>query len=112
MVDVFEIGDFVSDGIYLSDKSREYINGLESLRNNQVEDELIEKDPSTEKIKQLINYVAKMDATVLITGETGVGKEVVAKEIYIKIIEMLDHILRLIVRLFQKIYLNPRNVWI
>lgn len=69
---------------YIEEKSREYINRLESLRNNQVEEELIGKDPSTEKIRQLINRVAKIDATVLITGETGVGKEVVAKEIYKK----------------------------
>lgn len=34
------------------------------------------------KIKELIRYVAKSDATVLITGETGCGKEVICREIH------------------------------
>lgn len=39
-------------------------------------------DKSMLRVKELIEYVAKTDATVLITGETGSGKEVVAREIY------------------------------
>lgn len=65
-------------------KSREYLNELMNLRSDKSEDIFIGKHSSIEKIKQLINYVAKTDATVLITGETGVGKEVIAKEIYRK----------------------------
>jgi transcriptional regulator with PAS, ATPase and Fis domain len=65
-------------------RSRVYLNELMHLRSNQLEDTFIGKDYSIEKIRQLINYVAKTDATVLITGETGVGKEVFAKEIHIK----------------------------
>lgn len=65
-------------------KSREYLNELIDLRSNKSEDTFLGRDYSVEKIKQLINYVAKTDATVLITGETGVGKEVVAREIYRK----------------------------
>ncbi|MCM8711219.1 sigma 54-interacting transcriptional regulator [Clostridium sp. SYSU_GA19001] len=63
-------------------KSREYLNELINLKSSQREDKLIGKDYSIEKIRQTISYVAKTDATVLITGETGVGKEVVAREIY------------------------------
>lgn len=43
---------------------------------------LIGEAPSMKQIKELIKYVAGTDATVLITGETGSGKEVVAREIH------------------------------
>lgn len=65
-------------------KSKLYLKELTYLRNNQIEDDLVVKDASMEKVVQLINHVAKTDVTVLITGETGVGKEVAAKEIYKK----------------------------
>jgi PAS domain S-box-containing protein len=65
-------------------KSKQYLNELIYLRLNQLETDLIGQDPSMEKITHLIRNIAKTDATVLITGETGVGKEVVAREIYKK----------------------------
>lgn len=43
---------------------------------------LIGESNSIKKIRELISYVAKTEATVLITGETGVGKEVIAREIH------------------------------
>jgi len=42
----------------------------------------ISKSPEMKQIKQTINKIVDMDLTVLIQGETGVGKEVVAKTIY------------------------------
>jgi PAS domain S-box-containing protein len=63
-------------------KSKEYLNELKYLRSTQMKSDLIGRDSSIEKIRQLIKHVAKTDATVLITGETGVGKEVVARELY------------------------------
>jgi transcriptional regulator with PAS, ATPase and Fis domain len=63
-------------------ENSKYLNELLYLRNNQPESELLGKDESTENIRQLITQVAKTDATVMITGETGVGKEVIAREIY------------------------------
>lgn len=45
---------------------------------------LIGESGSIKKIRELISYVAKTEATVLITGETGVGKEVIAREIHQK----------------------------
>ncbi|GAB6107808.1 sigma-54 interaction domain-containing protein [Fusibacter bizertensis] len=45
---------------------------------------LIGDTNSMRKIKDLIPVVAKTDATILIMGESGVGKEVVAKEIFSK----------------------------
>ncbi|MCI8848667.1 MAG: sigma 54-interacting transcriptional regulator [Oscillibacter sp.] len=43
---------------------------------------LLERYPSMKDICTLIHRVAPTDATILITGESGVGKEVVADEIY------------------------------
>ena len=42
---------------------------------------LIGSSPSMLKIKQLVSKVAKTDANILITGENGTGKEVIAREI-------------------------------
>ena len=43
---------------------------------------LIGTSESIERIRKLINYVADTCLTVIITGESGVGKEVVAKNLY------------------------------
>ncbi|MCG8485067.1 MAG: sigma 54-interacting transcriptional regulator [Clostridia bacterium] len=44
---------------------------------------IIGKSQEINNVVNMIRQVEKVDATVLITGETGVGKEVVANEIYI-----------------------------
>ena len=64
-------------------KKRQYKEQLNSLK-RITETGLIGKDPSLLHVKELIDYVAQTDATVLITGETGSGKEVVAREIFKK----------------------------
>jgi transcriptional regulator with PAS, ATPase and Fis domain len=43
---------------------------------------MIGQSKSFEKVKQMIQKVAKGDASVLITGETGTGKELVARSIH------------------------------
>lgn len=43
---------------------------------------LIGKSVSLKNIRQKVSRIAPYDATVLITGETGVGKEIVAKRIH------------------------------
>ncbi len=43
---------------------------------------LIGRSKSLQKIRKKITKIAHFDATVLITGETGVGKEIVAKRIH------------------------------
>ncbi|WP_066505106.1 sigma-54 interaction domain-containing protein [Abyssisolibacter fermentans] len=64
--------------------SKKYHQELELLRNQQIrKSELIGDSFSMRQLKELIHRIAGVDATVLITGETGVGKEVVAREIYI-----------------------------
>ncbi len=54
-------------------------------KQNQVKnipDYIISKSSEMQKILKLASKIAKTDSTVLITGESGVGKEVVAKYIY------------------------------
>lgn len=65
-------------------KKRQYREELNSLKRERIENSFVGKDPSILRVKELIEYVAQTDATVLITGETGSGKEVVAREIFKK----------------------------
>jgi len=46
------------------------------------EGEFLGRGPAMQRLRQLIERVAPTDATVLITGENGTGKEMVARELY------------------------------
>jgi transcriptional regulator with PAS, ATPase and Fis domain len=63
-------------------EKKKYLSELKHIKKNQQQGNLLSKSTSMEMIKDLIRSVAKTDATILITGETGVGKEVIAREIY------------------------------
>lgn len=56
----------------------------EKLSNAQDENEMIGQSTKIKEVKNLIDKVAESDLTVLITGENGVGKELIAKDIYLK----------------------------
>lgn len=49
---------------------------------SDISDEMVAVDPDSEKLAKLARKVADSDATVLITGESGVGKEVLARFIH------------------------------
>ena len=54
-----------------------------SLKNSLfIEDEMIGSSPEMEKVRSLIDQSAKSDSRILILGENGTGKELVAKEIH------------------------------
>ena len=59
---------------------RQELSYYRSLENDA--ETFIGSGPSMEAIKQTISHVALVDATVLLLGETGVGKEVIAREIH------------------------------
>jgi len=64
-------------------ESERYLNELNYIRNKEWRRHgLIGENVDMKKLKELIRYVTKTDATILITGETGCGKEIVAKEIH------------------------------
>ena len=58
------------------------LHWLTALPKNNAIDGLIGVGSSTQKIRDLIRQVAATDATVLLLGETGTGKEVVAQAIH------------------------------
>lgn len=57
---------------------------IPNSENNTLTKRMIGSSDTIQKVWNLINLIADTDATVLITGESGVGKEVVADEIYRK----------------------------
>ncbi|MEG1796117.1 sigma 54-interacting transcriptional regulator [Clostridium sp.] len=65
---------------------RKYISELKNLKKdikeNQIYKDLVSQSGSMDRVIELIEYISKTDVTVLITGETGVGKEVVARTIF------------------------------
>ncbi|MDX8335274.1 MULTISPECIES: sigma-54 dependent transcriptional regulator [Cetobacterium] len=56
----------------------------EKLSDTEDENEIIGQSARVKEVKNLIDKVAESDLTVLITGENGVGKELIAKEIFKK----------------------------
>jgi len=55
---------------------------IKSLKENNSYSKIIGNSKKIKEIKSLLASVAKTDASVLILGESGVGKEVLSKEIY------------------------------
>jgi len=55
---------------------------IQHLRKMQLHKNLVGKSAGVQQVTQKIHQIAKLDVTVLIMGETGTGKEVVADEIY------------------------------
>ncbi|MBN2041957.1 MAG: sigma 54-interacting transcriptional regulator [Spirochaetes bacterium] len=67
----------------LEKESEKYLNELNYFRNKgRRKDEFIGENSDILKLKELINYIARTDATILISGETGTGKEILAREIH------------------------------
>ncbi|MDT8901476.1 sigma-54 interaction domain-containing protein [Anaeroselena agilis] len=64
-----------------ADKAKSIME-IEHLRRQNLNMSLIGRSEGTAKVIEAIRQVAPLDVTVLIAGETGVGKEVVANEIY------------------------------
>lgn len=82
MRDISEITDLKEKLEDMENDKEVYLNELKYLRKKQMGTDLVGASSGIEKIRELINQVSKTDVTVLITGESGVGKEVVAREIY------------------------------
>jgi PAS domain S-box-containing protein len=71
----------------LEEKQREnerYYKALKQYQQNKNQSKFIGQSIAITNIKKLIGQVSDTDATVLITGETGSGKEVIANEVHIQ----------------------------
>ena len=66
-------------GKILAEQNREL---KEKLLKSESPDEMIGKSDSLNRVRQMISKVAPARASVLITGESGVGKELVAKAVH------------------------------
>jgi len=61
----------------------QYEYELKFLRKKtQIDSELIAKNPEMEKIVELISRISEIDVPILLLGESGVGKEVIANQIH------------------------------
>lgn len=81
MRDLSELLKLKEDLEKVERESEKYRSELMSMKLQQG-NRFIGESREIQKIKELIHYVAKSDATVLITGETGCGKEVICREIH------------------------------
>ncbi len=66
----------------LEEKERELFHARRKIRNDALKRRMIGSGKAMEKVYDNILRCAEVDSPVFITGETGVGKEVVAREIH------------------------------
>lgn len=79
---LFEIANVlkrVGEKLALTRKTEALERRLESVEGDS---SLVGETPSMRRVKQLIDKIAPTDSTVLILGETGTGKELVARRIH------------------------------
>ena len=77
----FDQIEVVVDKVASFDKMRRVTKYYVEESDSRSSDIVGESEPMT-KLKTLVDKVAKTEASVLITGENGTGKELVAKELY------------------------------
>ncbi len=79
-IDIAEMTGFKEQYKKLNQLMKQYENEVNKLNLKKLKDkELVTKSKSMETISELISQIADTDANVLITGETGVGKSMIAK---------------------------------
>lgn len=69
----------------LEKKNKKYLKELNDIKEIlRKSDDFIGENIQIKKIKKIIKAVSKTDVTIMISGETGCGKEILAKEIHKK----------------------------
>jgi two-component system, NtrC family, response regulator HydG len=81
-VDPDELSHLVANALEHQRARREVARLREDLQETAAGTELIGRSPAMKKVAELIEMVASTEATVLITGDSGTGKEVVARAIH------------------------------
>jgi len=81
--DITELENLKSQLYESMELSRKYADELEEIRIQTYRTEnFVAKSPAMQRIMDLVVRIAKVDSLVLLTGESGIGKEVVAKKIH------------------------------
>ena len=81
-VDPDELSHLVQRAMEQRRLRAENVQLRESLEERVAADEIVGDSPPIRKMRELIQHVAKTDATVLILGESGTGKELIARAIH------------------------------
>ncbi len=83
MRDITELIKLKEELEEVEETKNRYLKELELFRlENQQTHKIIGQSSNLSKIKELISQISQVESTVLITGETGVGKEVIARRIF------------------------------
>jgi len=72
----------ITDNIHLAEKERELFHFKRQVRRNELQTRMIGTGKQMEAVFETILRCAEVDSSVLIMGETGVGKEVAARAIH------------------------------
>ncbi len=72
----------ITDNVRLAEKERELFHFKRQKRRNELQTEMIGSGRQMQGVFDTIVRCAEVDSSVLITGETGVGKEVAARAIH------------------------------
>ena len=59
-----------------------HIQESDSIKKSKYSGEIIQESPNMKQVMKLVKRVANTSSTVLITGESGVGKELIARKIH------------------------------
>lgn len=81
---IISVARDLTDVMRLKSKISKLTTDLEYLKKLQYDNSFIGSSPAMTRVKYLISQASASDATILISGETGTGKEVVAREIFSK----------------------------
>jgi PAS domain S-box-containing protein len=82
VVNVRDMSELIELKQTLEDKEKQaarYQNELAQLRSRRIDDDIVVESSQMRHIYDLASWVGQVDSTVLILGESGVGKEVVAQ---------------------------------
>lgn len=78
--DISDLNQLKQQLIHTKELSERYVTELQELRAQQLKlDNVIAYSSEMKRVIELSTRVAQVDSTVLVTGESGVGKEIIAK---------------------------------
>ena len=83
LTEIRELRDKIERTESLLESYQEELTQLRKFQNKE-EDDLISVSPNMRKIVRMIDKIAKVDSTILVTGKSGVGKGVIVEKIHNK----------------------------